>query len=174
MAPPTRFVGSRKEKKPDLSTLPSRVVVGEQTNSDVTSLPSRAVPYTESNPDLAFVPRYVMGSSVAGQQTAPPPAANLGLVPLAPKHVLQRPSVLPAPLLPLAAGPRVLSSRKKRNTRMAIYVDISGQIHARGSRSLRSCENIESFLEILCTKCEISEASIASVTVRFPCLEGEP
>ena len=156
LAPPTRSVALKKKKAPNLSILPSRSA-------------SHAVSQRATNSGVISTSRHVSEG-----ETAPSPASNIKLAPLVPGQVHQLEPVLPPPLLPSNARNSVLSNHKRRNTRMAISIEISGQIHPKGSKSLRSCSNIEAFLEVLCNKCHITEASIATVTVRFPWLADRP
>lgn len=150
---PTRSDVSDKGKEPDLSILPSH------------SAPS-TLSLGASTPNVTSTP-----ASVAEPQTMPEPALNAHFAAFATAQVNQ---LLPAPLQPSKATAPAFSEYKRRNTFMALYLDISGQLQEKGRKSLRYCIGIEAFLEVICRRCNISKTSIASVTARFPCLEDKP
>lgn len=135
----------KKGLRPNFRTSPTRSVALEKAEiPEMSILPSRPGPQPESNPTT--VPR--------------------------PAH--QPSPTLSAPLLSSCATTHLHSTYKRRNTRMVIDVDISGKVHNKGSIRLHSCTNIETFLKAVCQRSNVAEASIATLTVRFPWLEGIP
>ena len=64
--------------------------------------------------------------------------------------------------------PRVLQMYKGDRTSLKFRVESSGDIRKAGSKRLRSCNTIASFFQIVCHKCDITEASISTISVKFP------
>ena len=155
----------KKGFRPNFLTAPTR------TSSN---LPSRLA--TKQSPELE--------QSLKSKPSKPFEPGRLlfpaSIVDLAQMSPVQDDQLRSVPSAPLAASDSsdstqfLLSEHKRCKTKIAIHLDIAGQIHDRGSKGLRSCCNIEAFLDLVCKKCNITEASIKTVTVKFPWLEGKP
>lgn len=81
----------------------------------------------------------------------------------------------PTPMKCDPSAPLVLTEYKGNRTSWKLRVEkprIRGhsEIQRAGSKRLSSCNTIESFLEMICRKCNITEASIANVAITFPWL----
>lgn len=80
----------------------------------------------------------------------------------------------------ISSAPPVLPEYKGIRTSLRLRVEKPhigrpNEVQQVGGKKLGSCNTIESFLDIVCKKCNISEASIANIAVTFPWLpEGHP
>lgn len=160
----------KKGLRPSFSTLPTRsAVLKKEKVSTPSMLPSLLGPNTfplgapissktttsERSQELTMMPQIASNPALAGlvsAQVDPSPPA---------------PSARPQSSSGAVPG---LSDYKRRHSKMAIHIEISGKPHERGCKSLRSCSSIETFLEVVCRKCNITDASVDTIMIRFPWL----